>query len=176
MGENNRTIAIFGTGLANPGQPVYELAHRTGRLLAKAGYDIVNGGYAGTMLAAAKGANEACGRVTGVICSAFGKRQANEFVTEVIVTESLEERLDTLIKLGQGYVVLPGGTGTLLELAKVWELRNKGFADTDKPIILVGQFWQPLAELIARDDADSAGCVTFADGPEEVVTLLNKYL
>ena len=43
---------------------------------------------------------------------------------------------------------LPGGTGTLLELAAVWELKNKGFLDGGKPIILMGDFWQPLVKLI----------------------------
>jgi predicted Rossmann-fold nucleotide-binding protein len=52
-------------------------------------------------------------------------------------------------------VVLPGGTGTLLELAKVWELKNKGFLEERKPIILAGAFWEPLVELIEADDPAS---------------------
>ena len=168
---SKKTITIFGTGRAKPGDSAYELAYETGKMLAQAGFTIANGGYGGTMLAAAKAAAEAGGEIIGVTCSAF-KGKPNEYITREIVADSLDERLDTLIKLGQGYVVLPGGTGTLLELAKVWELKNKGFLEADKPIILVGAFWQPLLDLIASDDPDSSRYIKQADGPEQVVELI----
>ncbi|MHC4751507.1 MAG: LOG family protein, partial [Planctomycetota bacterium] len=126
----------------------------------------------GTMLAAAKGAAEAGGEVIGVTCSAFKSSKANEYVTREIVTASLDERLDTLIRLGQVYIVLPGGTGTLLELAKVWELKNKGFLKADKLIILVGEFWKSLAELIASDDRNSSRHIKLADEPNQAVKLI----
>ena len=116
-----KIVSIFGTGRAGPGDPAYVLAEETGRLLAQAGFTIANGGYGGTMAAAAKGAGEAGGEIIGVTCSAFKNSKANQYITHEIVTKSLDERLDTLIKLGRDYIVLPGGTGTLLELAKVWE-------------------------------------------------------
>lgn len=125
------------------------------------------------MLAAAEGANQAGGQVVGVTCTAFKSSRPNKFVTRNVVTASLDERLDTLIKLGQAYVVLPGGTGTLLELAKVWELKNKGFLKTDKPVILVGEFWRPLVDVVAKDDPGSSRYVRFADKPEQIVELIN---
>jgi len=124
------------------------------------------------MLAAAKGAVEAGGKTIGVTCSAFKGGTANEYISREIVTDSLDERLDTLIKLGRGYVVLPGGTGTLLELAKVWELENKGFLEADKPIILVGGFWKPLVDLIATDDLNSSRYIRRADKPGQVIELI----
>ena len=172
---NDKTITIFGTANAKSGDAAYELAYETGKLLARAGFTIANGGYGGTMLAAAKGATEAGGETIGVTCSAFKGSKTNEYVTREIVTGSLDERLDTLIKLGQGYVVLPGGTGTLLELAKVWELKNKGFIKEDKPIILVGGFWKPLVDLIAAEDPESSQYIRQADGPKEAVELISDY-
>jgi len=169
---SKKTITIFGTGRAKAGDSFYTQAYTVGKLLAEAGFTIANGGYSGTMLAAAKGAAEAGGEIIGVTCSAFKNSNANEYITREIVTSSLDERLDTLIKLGQGYVVLPGGTGTLLELAKVWELKNKGFLEADKPIILVGGFWKPLVDLIAADDPDSSRYVKQADEPSQVVKLI----
>lgn len=166
------TIAIFGTGRANPGDSAYTLAYETGRILAQAGFTIVNGGYGGTMEAAAKGAAELGGKIIGVTCSAFKSNTANKYVSRTIITGSLDERLDTLIKLGQAYVVLPGGTGTLLELAKVWELQNKGFLETDKPIILIGSFWQPLLDLIATDDPECSKYIKVADSPEKAIKLI----
>jgi len=166
------TITVFGTGRAKLGDSAYNLAYETGRILAQAGFTIANGGYGGTMEAAAKGAAEAGGKIIGVTCSAFKSSTANKYVSRTIVTSSLDERLDTLIKLGQAYVVLPGGTGTLLELAKVWELKNKGFPEADKPIILVSSFWKPLVDLVAIDDPDSRRYLKLADSPEQVGELI----
>ena len=166
-----KTVTIFGTAAAEEGGDVYELAFETGRVLARAGFTIANGGYGGTMLAAAKGAAEAGGKVIGVTCSAF-ERTVNKYVSREIVTGSPDERLDTLIRLGQAYVVLPGGTGTLLELAKVWELKNKGFIEKSKPIILVGKFWTPLLELIAVDEPASVNCLQQVDSAEQINKLI----
>jgi len=169
-------ISVFGTGRARAGEPAYVLAEGIGRALAQAGFAIANGGYRGTMHAAAQGAAEAGGTVIGVTCAAFKNSAANEYVTREIVTGSLEERLATLVRLGRGYVVLPGGTGTLLELATVWELKNKGFLDRAKPILLAGEFWRPLIELVAQDDPSVTGHVVVADGPQQVVDGLKKAL
>ncbi len=169
-----KIVTIFGTGRARQSDSACTLAQETGRLLALAGFTIANGGYGGTMVAAAKGAAQAGGKVIGVTCSAFKSSKANEYVTRTIVTASLDERLDTLIQLGQAYLVLPGGTGTLLELAKVWELKNKGFLKADKPIILVGGFWKPLIDLVVTDDPDSANYVQLADEPKQAVTQVQK--
>jgi len=171
-----KIVTIFGTGRAEQGEPACALALETGRLLALAGFAIANGGYGGTMRAAAKGAAQSGGQVIGVTCSAFKSSKANEYVMRTIVTASLDERLDTLIQLGQAYLVLPGGTGTLLELAKVWELKNKGFLKADKPIILVGAFWKPLIDLVATDDPDSSAYVHLADEPAQAVMLLQESL
>jgi hypothetical protein len=173
---DDKIVTIFGTSRAGAGDAIFTLAMEMGRLLAQAGFTIANGGYGGTMLAAAKGAAEAGGEIIGVTCSAFKSGKANKYVNREIVTGSLDERLDTLVKLGRAYIVLPGGTGTLLELAKVWELKNKGFLKTDKPIILLGGFWKPLIELIATDDADSSRYVKLADEPKQAVEMIIKSL
>jgi uncharacterized protein (TIGR00730 family) len=171
---SQNVVTIFGTGRAKPGDSMFTLAYETGRVLARAGFAIANGGYGGSMLAAAKGASEAGGEVIGVTCSAFKSSKANEYVTREMVTQSLDERLDTLIELGRAYIVLPGGTGTLLELAKVWELKNKGFLDADKPIILVGEFWRSLVDLIATDDPASSRYVMLVNDPSGIVKVINE--
>lgn len=173
---NEKIVTIFGTGRARPGDSNYTLAEETGVILAGAGFTIANGGYGGTMSAAAKGAAEAGGQIIGVTCSAFKNSKANQYITREITTASLDERLDTLIELGQAYITLPGGTGTLLELAKVWELKNKSFIKTDKPIIIMGSFWKPLIELLAIDDPDSSRHVNFAAEPKQAVELLKETL
>ncbi len=173
---SEKIITIFGTARAKSGDSTYNLAYRVGKLLARAGFVIANGGYGGTMRAAAEGAAEAGGEIIGVTCSAFKASSANEYITREIVTASLDERLDMLLKLGLGYVVLPGGTGTLLELAKVWELKNKGFIKADKPVILVGGFWKPLVDLLAADDPDSRWYVQQVNEPEQVMDILTEVI
>ncbi|MHC4488911.1 MAG: SLOG cluster 4 domain-containing protein [Planctomycetota bacterium] len=81
---NEKTITIFGTSRAGPGEPAYVLAYEAGKLLAGAGFTIANGGYGGTMLAAAKGAAEAGGTIIGVTCSAFKNSKANEYITREV--------------------------------------------------------------------------------------------
>jgi uncharacterized protein (TIGR00730 family) len=169
-----KIISIFGTSKAMPDSAAYKMACELGKGLAQAGFTIANGGYGGTMQAAAQAAAKAGGEVIGVTCAAFKRSGANEYVTREISTSSLQERLNKLVELGAGYIVLPGGTGTLLELAAVWELKNKGFLDGGKPIILMGDFWRPLIKLIAVEDAQSVGCIELAATPAEAVAILAR--
>lgn len=173
---NAKIITVFGTGKAQPEDSVFELAQDLGRLLAENGFTIANGGYGGTMLAAGKGAAEAGGKVIGVTCRAFQRGKANEYVTEEVQTDTLAERLAKLIELGDAFLVLPGGTGTLLELADVWEHKNKGFPNADKPIILVGAFWEPLLRMMAAADADSVLHVECAETAEDAIEVLKTCL
>lgn len=169
-------VTIFGTARAKPGDAAYELAFETGGLLAGAGFVIANGGYGGTMEAAARGARQQDGKVIGVTCSAFARSSANPYVTRDITTDTLQQRLEKLVELGSAYIVLPGGTGTLLELAHVWELKNKGFLNRNKPIIIIGDFWKPLLELIATEDAAALKSVHRADDPHAAVQMLIRLI
>ena len=103
--DNRKIITVFGTGKATAGDEVFQAACEIGAGLAEKGFIVANGGYGGTMSAAAKGAREAGGEVIGVTCSAFGRSRANEYVTKEIVTDSLQQRLNKLVELGQAYVV-----------------------------------------------------------------------
>ncbi|HPY77225.1 MAG TPA: LOG family protein [Anaerohalosphaeraceae bacterium] len=170
------TIVLFGAGKAEESSSLFQLAEQLGRLLAETGYTIANGGYGGTMLASARGAASVGGSVIGVTCRAFGRSGPNPYITQEISTADLSERLAKLIELGQAYLVLPGGTGTLLELADVWERKNKGFANTDKPIILIGEFWKTLADSIAEIDPRAGRCIHIAADPQQVLNILSETL
>jgi len=172
---DEKIITIFGSGKANEADGDYKVAFELGTELAQAGFTIANGGYGGTMEAAAKGANRQGGQVIGVTCRVFGS-SANEYVTSRLSTDSLEERLRKLIEIADAFVVLPGSTGTLLELAKVWEFKNKGFLQADKPVIILGEFWEPLLSLIAAKDSKSRKYLKVLNSAEEVKNyLLNTF-
>lgn len=160
-------ISVFGSGEAPEGSAAYETARQVGRILGELGLTIATGGYAGTMQAVSQGAKNAGARVIGVTCRIW-KSPPNSFVDEVVETEDLHGRLRALIEIASaGFVVLPGATGTLLELAAVWELANKGLAPA-LPIVCVGAFWRPLFEQMASVIPSSARCVAFADSPADL--------
>ena len=138
----------------NSGDEVYERARDLGRGLAMAGLRLCNGGYGGTMEAAARGAQEALGEdsstgTIGVTCDLFTDRSPNSWVDEIRRTTTLFERLQMLIALGDAFVVLPGGTGTLLELAAVLELTGKELIPPP-PVILLGRYWETVIGLVAK--------------------------
>lgn len=149
-------VTVFGSSKPPPPSPEYETAHQLGHAIASAGWTLCNGGYGGTMEAAAKGAVEAGGRTIGVTCRAFGRSGPNPYIQQEIQTFYLLVRLDTLVRLGKAYVLLPGGTGTLLELALVWELLSKRLLRRKAPIILLGDHWQPVVETVHRVQPDAA--------------------
>ncbi len=179
MADNaqRRIVSVFGSSRPKSGDEEYRIAHDLGVHLARAGYTVCNGGYGGTMEATARGAREAGGETIGVICSPFG-RTANSYVSQTVITATLTERLTKLIELGDAYVILRGSTGTLLELAAVWEFMNKRLMG-QRPIILLGTFWKKVIdtlgeELIHEGNLRTSSLVTFASDPAGCLEILTK--
>src|SRR5688500_14559251 len=113
-------ISVFGSYAPRPGEPLYEQAYRIGHVLGQSGYVIANGGYAGTMEASHKGAKDAGGSTIGVTCAIFldGEGAAvkpNGYVDRAICHDNLLTRIDAMMRMSAGFVVLEGGTGTLSE-------------------------------------------------------------
>jgi uncharacterized protein (TIGR00730 family) len=142
----SRAVTVFGSGRCRAGSAGYREAYETGRLLAQAGFTVVNGGYGGTMEAGACGARDAGGRTVGVIARYFSSR-ANPAIERTVLVGTHGERLLRLIELGDAYIVLKGGTGTLDELITVWEYVNKGILK-ERPIVLIGGFWRKIIDSV----------------------------
>ncbi|HIP96352.1 MAG TPA: LOG family protein, partial [Anaerolineae bacterium] len=124
-GQTKRIIAVFGGSGVPEGTPVYENARRLGRLLAQAGYAVMNGGYYGTMAAVSQGAHQAGGRVIGVTVSIFNLRP-NPWLDEERRMDAYLPRLIHLTTVPDGYVAVQGGIGTLTEVSVVWSLLQTG--------------------------------------------------
>ena len=92
----------------------------------------------------------------------------------MVNTEDLDARLKTLVDIADAYVVLPGGTGTLLELAHVWEFKNKGFLSDRKPVVIAGKFFQPLIDLLEKIDPGCSASLEIAGTTDEVVKLIQR--
>lgn len=175
----SKVISIFGSARVEEGSEQYTLAFNLGKQLAQAGYRICNGGYGGVMAASAKGAKQAGGSTIGVTTE-FYKTAANAWVDKEIKLPTPMERLFMLVELGDAYVILRGGTGTLLELACVWEFINKNVIGA-KPIIVIGDFWNRVVEivqqeLVAEGRTDTSPIIQQAGSAEDCVRMLAKRL
>jgi len=180
----NKKICVFGS-YKSLSKKEKENIILLGRLLAEGGFTLVNGGFGGTMEDTAKGAKSAGGKTIGVTYYKYGdtKKSRNPYIDEEIRTENIFERLRVMLEISDGFVVLPGGTGTLLELAAVLEHINKNMM-RPKPLVALGPYWKGALEALseeailsepARKASGAISCrdlVTFVDTPEEAVAKL----
>jgi uncharacterized protein (TIGR00730 family) len=163
-------IAVFGSSTVRRGEPAWEQARALGAALARAGADVVTGGYSGTMEACSQGAHEAGGHVVGVTVDLFEARGgANAYVKERVHTASLYQRLEVLIETASGFVVLPGSLGTLTELFLAWTLLSvEGRAAA--PLVLLGDHWPAFLAALRHPDMVRPALFPFvqtATGPED---------
>jgi uncharacterized protein (TIGR00725 family) len=117
-----------------------------GQRLAQRGHTVLTGGYSGTMEAVSRGAAEAGGHVIGVTCGEVERsyrRITNRWVREEWKHETLLARLEALISSCDAAMALPGGPGTLTEIALTWNLMIVGGLGR-RPLILIGQEWTTL--------------------------------
>ncbi|MGC1965689.1 MAG: LOG family protein [Candidatus Acidiferrales bacterium] len=146
MTPRRKIVTVFGSSRPRPGETQYSVAQELGRELARQKFIVCSGGYAGTMEAVSRGTKEAGGRTIGITASFF-KARANPFVDEEIRKKTWQDRLFALIARGDAFVACPGGTGTLVELAVVWEMLNKHVV-SGKPLVVFGEFWHPIIDRV----------------------------
>jgi hypothetical protein len=142
----NKTITIFGSAIPLTDDAQYNFAYELGTALAKEGFNICTGGYGGIMEATSKGAYDNAGFIYGVTVDVWEK-DPNPYITVEVREQKLFDRITKLIELGDAYVILQGGTGTLLEFAAVWEYANKNLHQP-KPIICHSQMWKEIVSVM----------------------------
>lgn len=143
---NETIVTVFGSSRPQDGDVEYQEAQALGKALALRGFAVCTGGYGGVMEAVSRGAKDAGGKTYGVTAEFFG-RNANQWVDVEVRKKTWEERLFCLIEMGDAFVACKGGTGTLVELAVVWEMLNKSVMPA-KPCVVLGEFWQPILERV----------------------------
>jgi uncharacterized protein (TIGR00730 family) len=137
-------ITVFGGSAPKRGEPAYQAAYQLGHLIGQDGNTILTGGYIGTMEAASRGCAEAGGHVIGVTCDeieTWRPVKPNQWVQEEIRRSTVKERLFTLIEECDHAIALPGGAGTLAEIAMMWN-QLQVQAIPGRPLVLVGTGWQ----------------------------------
>ncbi len=177
-------VSIFGSARLKPGDEFYELAVQIAQRIAESGYGIITGGGPGIMEAGNKGANLAGGTSVGLNIDLPFEQHDNPFIDEdkSLNFDYFFVRKVMFVKYSQGFVVMPGGFGTLDELFEAITL-----IQTHKiqkfPIILVGsQFWKGLIDWI-KDTLLATGKISpgdldlihIVDTEDEVISRIDAF-
>ncbi|WP_456476195.1 LOG family protein [Oceanithermus sp.] len=169
-------VSVFGSARFGPGHPAYALGERLGRTLVEAGYGVVTGGGPGIMEAVNKGAYEAGGVSVGLNIELPHEQRPNPYQTHSLQFRYFFVRKVMFVRYAVGFVVLPGGFGTLDELTEVLVLLQTGKVHPFPLFAMDRAYWEGLERWIhgtlAAQQAigeHDAGLLKLVDDPEEVV-------
>tara|TARA_R110002096_G_scaffold394893_1_gene590195 strand:- start:6462 stop:7151 length:690 start_codon:yes stop_codon:yes gene_type:complete len=185
MSKIGPCVSIFGSARTKPGHKYYKLAEDVARKIVEAGYGVITGGGPGIMEAGNKGAHLGGGTSVGLNIDLPFEQHDNPYIDH---DKSLDfdyffVRKVMFVKYSQGFVVMPGGFGTLDELFEAMTL-----IQTHKigkfPIILVGSdFWQGLIEWVKNTLLEANNNISekdldlihLVDTSEEVINILDSF-
>jgi len=179
LAEIGHAISVFGSARIGPESPEYDTAVEVARTIASSGYAVITGGGPGIMEAANKGASEADGVSIGLGIELPFEQGMNEYVDLGVNFRYFFARKTMFVKYSQGFIVLPGGYGTLDELFEALTLvqtrKVKEF-----PIVLLGRsYWGGLVDWL-RDTVAERGTISphdldlvhLTDDPDEAVDVV----
>lgn len=184
MSKIGPCVSIFGSARTAPENPYFELAEEIAYKIAREGYGIISGGGPGIMEAANRGAQKAGGKSVGVNIKLPFEQEPNPFIDndKSITFDYFFVRKTMFIKYSQGFVVLPGGFGTLDEFFEALTLIQTGKIGKF-PIILAGKdYWQGLYDwicstMLKHGNINKEDLMLFkiADTADEVVHHINDF-
>ena len=177
-------VSVFGSARTTPDQPHYEMACEIARKLVEHGYGVVSGGGPGIMEAANKGAKEKGGKSVGLNIDLPHEQEANIYIDpdKLINFDYFFVRKVMFVKFSQGFIVMPGGFGTLDEMFEALTL-----IQTEKigkfPIVLVGkEYWQGLfkwiREVLLKEgyvNSEDLELVSLAKDADHAVRLIDEF-
>ena len=162
LAELGPAVSVFGSARTTPDHPTYELAVRVGRALVEAGFAVITGGGPGAMEAANKGAWEAGGTSVGLGIEVPFESGLNPYVDLGVNFRYFFVRKTMFVKYAQGFIVLPGGFGTLDEMFEALTLVQTRRV-TSFPIVLMGRdYWGGLVAWL-RSTALPRGTINTSD-------------
>ncbi|MEM8762903.1 MAG: TIGR00730 family Rossman fold protein [Bacteroidota bacterium] len=184
MSQIGPCVSIFGSARTKPGEPYFELAVEVAQKVAEAGYGIITGGGPGIMEAGNRGAHAAGGTSVGLNIDLPFEQHDNPYIDS---DKSLDfdyffVRKVMFVKYSQGFVVMPGGFGTLDELFEAITLIQTNKIHTF-PIILVGTaFWSGLLDWVKNTMLEAGNIsphdldlIKLVDSAEEVVSIIDAF-
>jgi len=184
MGRVGPSVSVFGSARTKPDHPYYALGVEVGRKLVEHGYAVITGGGPGIMEAANRGAQEAGGASVGLNIVLPHEQRSNPYVDydKSITFDFFFARKAMFVKYAQGFIVLPGGFGTMDELFESLTLIQTG-KSARFPVVLMGsQFWSGMTDwirgmmletgVISPGDAD---LLAITDSADEAIAIIERY-
>jgi uncharacterized protein (TIGR00730 family) len=172
-------VSIFGSARVREGHPAYDCARETARRFAEAGFAVVTGGGPGVMEAANRGCQEAGGLSVGFNIELPHEQGVNAYCDIAMTFKHFYARKTMFVKAAEGFVIFPGGFGTLDEQFEALTLIQTGKV-LDFPVVLFGSaHWADLLDWI-RDELVREGLISaedvdllhVTDDPDEAVRLI----
>lgn len=175
-------VSIFGSARTGPDHKWYQLGQETGKALSEAGFSVVTGGGPGIMEAANKGAKEGKSWSVGLNIVLPNEEISNEYQDVALRFRHFFTRKVMFVKYASAYVVMPGGFGTLDELAEILALVQTAKTRRIPIVLVVRSFWEDLLKwfdntlikegMIHEDDLNLYDVV---ETPEEVVKSIENF-
>jgi len=172
-------VTIFGSARVPPGDPQYEAARETARLLGEAGFSVITGGGPGIMEAANRGARDAGVLSVGCNIELPFEQAVNPYVDLAINFRYFFVRKTMFVKYAEAFVIFPGGFGTLDELSEALTLIQTGKV-RDFPVVLFGSgYWKGFLDWIrsallgeGKISPDDVDLMLVTDDPAEVARIV----
>lgn len=177
-----KKIAFLGGSSWGEETQVYQNAFETARLLAEAGYEIVNGGGPGVMRAATLGCQAAGGKSLAITYHPNKQKKNYEGIDklntfdEEIITLDYFDRTKVMLQNSDVHIVFNGSTGTISEFGMTWA-SSRIHEGNHKPIVLFGDFWHEILDVISKTMLMRPGEVELlkvATEPEEVLEFVKR--
>jgi hypothetical protein len=176
------SVSIFGSARTPPDTPDYDAAKETARLLVEQGFGVITGGGPGIMEAANRGATEAGGDSIGLNIELPFEQGTNAWVQVPINFRYFFVRKTMFVKYAEGFIVFPGGFGTMDELFEALTLVQTGKV-RNFPLVLFGsEYWRGLLDWIAatmqtgaKIGPEDARFLSVTDSPEEAVRIVCEF-
>ncbi|NLT49369.1 MAG: TIGR00730 family Rossman fold protein [Ignavibacteria bacterium] len=183
MARIKPSVIVFGSARTKPEEKYYKLTEKVAAEIVKKGFGIITGGGPGIMEAANKGAKDANGSSTGVNIQLPNEQYANTYIDsdKILNFRYFFVRKVMFFKYAQGYVMMPGGFGTLDECFEVLTLIQTGKTER-VPVVLFGsEYWEPIVKLahslVAQKFINEEDLKLFnvTDNPEEAAKIIADF-
>lgn len=169
-------LTAFGSSRISPESSEYDDVVSLSKAIAEAGWDGMTGGHQGMMAAFSEGIHAGGGHIRGITLERF-PTPPNNTLSEEIRSRDFFDRMGTLIEEADAWLVLPGGLGTLAELAMSWDLLAIRVLEP-RPLLLYGKMWEPIIQILSSQlilSADSAfDSIQICHNQQDVLHALQK--